>query len=200
MQAEPGRAAFALRAKIIGYQASLTALEATRLPVIAAIQGACIGGGVDLITACDVRLASESAYFCIEEVNIGMAADVGSLQRLPKLIAPGIAAELALTGRRFTAAEAAGWGLVNALHADARAVRAAALEMAQAIAAKSPLAIAGIKKGLTYARDHSVADGLDQIATWNGGMLRPQDLMSALQAKMSKAEAAFEDLLPPSAA
>lgn len=195
MKSEPGRAAFAFRREILRLQASLSSLEETRLPVIAAIQGACIGGGIDLMTACDVRLASADAKFSIEEINIGMAADVGTLQRLPKLIAPGIVAELAMTGRRFGAEEAAGWGLINSVHADADAVRTAALEMAAGIAAKSPLAIAGVKRSLTYARDHNVADGLEQIATWNGGMLRQGDLMGALQARMAKKEAVFDDLL-----
>ena len=195
MQAEPGRAAFALREIIRRYQAALSSLEETHLPVIAAIQGACIGGGVDLISACDVRLASQDAYFSIEEINIGMAADVGTLQRLPKLIPMGVVQELALTGRRFVAAEASGWGLVNAVHEDAEAMRAAALDTARVISAKSPLAIAGIKKAVIYARDHAVADGLDQIATWNGGMLRPEDLTRAMQARMAKAKADFSDLL-----
>ena len=195
MQSEPGRASFAFRREILRLQASLSSLEHTRLPVIAAIQGACVGGGIDLMTACDVRLATVDAKFSIEEINIGMAADVGTLQRLPKLIAPGIVAELAMTGRRFGAEEAAGWGLINSVHADADAVRSAALEMAAAIAAKSPLAIAGVKRALTYARDHNVADGLEQIATWNGGMLRQDDLMGALQARMAKKEAVFADLL-----
>lgn len=195
LQTEPGRAAYALRRKILRLQDSLTALERTRLPVIAAIHGACIGGGIDMITACDIRIASRDAYFSIEEINIGMAADVGTLQRMPKLIAPAIVAELALTGRRFTAEEALGWGLLSAVHDDAEAVRAAGLEMGRQIAAKSPLAIAGIKRSLTYARDHDVADGLEQIATWNGGMLRPEDLMGALKARMAKTEAVFADLL-----
>lgn len=195
VESEPGRATYALRRSILRLQDSLTALERTRLPVIAAIQGACIGGGIDLMTCCDIRLASEDAYFSVEEINIGMAADVGTLQRLPKLIAPGIAAELALTGRRFSPQEAQGWGLINAVHADADTVRTAALAMAAEIATKSPLAIAGVKQSLIYARDHSVTDGLDQIATWNGGMLRPEDLMGALQARMAKKEAVFADLL-----
>jgi enoyl-CoA hydratase len=103
--------------------------------------------------------------------------------------------ELALTGRRFYAPEAMGWGLVNAVHADADAVQAAAMTMAQDIAGKSPLAVAGTKKAVTYARDHSVADGLDQIATWNGGMLRSEDLIAAMGAKMARKEAVFADLL-----
>ena len=195
MQAEPGRAAYTMRQTVLKYQRSLSALEDTRLPVIAAIQGACIGGGIDMISACDIRLASADAYFSIEEINIGMTADVGTLQRLPKIIGPGIVAELAMTGRRFSAAEALGWQMLSAVHQDADAVRAAALEMAAEIASKSPLAIAGIKTSLTYARDHSVSDGLEQIATWNGGMLRPEDLMTAMQARMAKKQASFSDLL-----
>ena len=192
---EPGRAAFALRQLILRLQASLSALEDTRLPVIAAIHGACIGGAVDLIAACDIRLATPDARFSIEEINIGMAADVGTLQRLPKLMPPGVVMELAMTGRRFSGEDARGWGLVNALHPDEGALRAAALDLAREIAAKSPLAIAGIKQAVTYARDHSVRDGLAQIATWNAGMLRGQDLMTALQARMTRQQAVFDDLL-----
>lgn len=192
---EPGRAAYAMRALILYLQAAFNALEDSRLPVIAAIHGACIGGAIDLIAACDIRLATSDARFAIEEINIGMAADVGTLQRLPKLMPMGIVSELALTGRRFSAEEAKGWGLVNAIHDDAEAVRNAALALAQHIASKSPLAVAGTKKAITYARDHAVADGLNQVATWNGGMLRPQDLMTAIQAKMTKTEATFDDLL-----
>ncbi|MEL7099643.1 MAG: crotonase/enoyl-CoA hydratase family protein [Pseudomonadota bacterium] len=194
-QAEAGRAAYALRDQILYLQDSLTALETLRVPVIAATHGACVGAGIDMITACDVRVTSDDVRFAIEEIHIGMAADVGTLQRLPKLIPPGIVHELAYTGRRFSAEEAAGWGLVSSVHAGREATIAAAMEMAQSIAAKSPLAIAGIKQSITYARDHSVAEGLDQIATWNAGMLRPEDMMSAIQAKMAKQEATFADLL-----
>lgn len=192
---EPGRAAYAMRETILALQEAFNAIERVPFPVIAAIHGACIGAGVDLITACDMRIASADAYFAIEEIHIGMAADVGTLQRLPKLIAPAVAAELAYTGRRATAEEARAFGLVSAVHADREAVLAAAFELAQAVAAKSPLAIAGIKRNLAYARDHSVADGLDYIATWNGGMLRGGDLMAAVQAKMEKQAAEFPDLL-----
>ncbi|MGE0283912.1 MAG: crotonase/enoyl-CoA hydratase family protein [Rhizobiaceae bacterium] len=193
---EPGRAAHAMRGIILDLQDSLTSIERVRFPVIAAIQGACIGGGIDLITACDIRLSSADAYFSIEEINIGMAADVGTLQRLPKLISPSIAAELAYSGRRFTAAEAKEIGLVSAVYADPEALGGAAVELARKIAARSPLAIAGIKRNLAYSREHSIADGLDYIATWNGGMLRPHDLMAAIQARMAKREAEFPDLLP----
>lgn len=192
---EPGRAAYAMRDLILALQDAFTAIERARFPVIAAVHGACIGAGIDMITACDLRIAAEGAYFSIEEIHIGMAADVGTLQRLPKLIAPAVAAELAYTGRRFEAQEARAIGLVSQVLETRKALDEAALQLARSIAAKSPLAIAGIKKNLAYARDHSVADGLDYVATWNAGMLRPTDLMTAIQAKMAKTEAAFANLL-----
>ncbi|MDP3895754.1 MAG: crotonase/enoyl-CoA hydratase family protein [Mesorhizobium sp.] len=192
---EPGRAAYAMRDTILALQGAFNAIERARFPVIAAVHGACIGAGIDMITACDLRLAAADAYFSIEEIHIGMAADVGTLQRLPKLIAPSIAAELAYTGRRFPADEARAIGLVSQVLPDRVALSAAAFDLAESIARKSPLAIAGIKRNLAYARDHSVADGLDYIATWNAGMLRPAELMTAVQAKMAKSEAMFADLL-----
>ncbi len=194
-QSEPGRAAYAMRDLILSLQNAFNALERARFPVIAAIHGACVGAGIDMITACDLRIASSDAYFSVEEIHIGMAADVGTLQRLPKLIAPAVAAELAYSGRRFQADEAKAIGLVSAVHADKEALITAARQMAHEIAKRSPLAIAGIKRNLAYARDHSVADGLDYIATWNAGMLRPGELMAAVQAKMTKREAEFADLL-----
>lgn len=192
---EPGRAAYAMRDLILKLQDAFNAIERARFPVIAAVHGACIGAGIDMITACDMRIASTDAYFSIEEIHIGMAADVGTLQRLPKLIAPSIAADLAYTGRRFTAEEARSMGLVSQVLPDRDVLIEAAAILARAIAAKSPLAIAGIKRNLAYARDHSVADGLDYIATWNAGMLRSSELMTAIQAKMAKSEAVFADLL-----
>jgi enoyl-CoA hydratase len=194
-QEEPGRAAYALRSKILQLQDAFTAIERARFPVIAAIHGACIGGGIDMISACDLRLATRDAYFAIEEINIGMAADVGTLQRLPKIMSPAIAAELAYTGRRFSAAEAHGFGLLGRLCETCETLMEDAMALAGQIAAKSPLAIAGIKKNLGYSRDHGVADGLDYMATWNAGMLRPDDLMKAVQASMAKKEAVFADLL-----
>ncbi len=192
---EPGRAAYAMRDTILRLQDAFNAIESARFPVIAAVHGACIGAGIDMITACDLRIASDDAYFSIEEIHIGMAADVGTLQRLPKLIAPAVAAELAYTGRRFAADEAKAIGLVSRLLPDRDALDRASLDLARDLAEKSPLAVAGIKRNLAYARDHSVADGLDYIATWNAGMLHPAELMSAVQAKMTKTKAAFGDLL-----
>jgi len=195
LDAEPARAAYALRELILRFQDTFTALEQARFPVIAAIHGACVGGGIDLITACDIRLSTRDAFFSIEEIHIGMTADVGTLQRLPKLIAPGIARELAFTGRRFSAGEAHAWGLCNMLLEDKKSLLDAAFAMANDIAGKSPLAIAGIKQVSNFARDHTVADGLDQIATWNSGMLRPQDLMAAIEAKKQRKQVVFKDLL-----
>ena len=194
-ESEPGRAAYAMRDTILRLQDAFNAIERARFPVIAEIHGACIGAGIDMITACDLRLASEEAYFAIEEIHIGMAADVGTLQRLPKLISPAIAGELAYTGRRFKADEAKKIGLLSRVLPDRTALQGATILLARDIAEKSPLAIAGIKRNLAYARDHSVADGLDYIATWNAGMLRPADLMTAVQGKMAKTKATFADLL-----
>ena len=193
--AEPARAAYRMRDLVAHYQASFNALEEAHFPVIAAIHGACIGGGVDMISACDIRIASQDAFFSIEEINIGMTADVGTLQRLPKLIAPGIVKELAYTGRRFSAVEAQGWGLINSLHSSKQETISAAFKTAQEIASKSPLAITGVKRAVDFARDHSVRDSLDQIATWNGGMLRQEDLQAAIQARVTKTEAKFKNLL-----
>ncbi|NKB51531.1 MAG: crotonase/enoyl-CoA hydratase family protein [Rhizobiaceae bacterium] len=198
LQQEPGRAAYALRDLILRLQGSLSSLEKLRVPVIAAVHGACLGGGIDLITACDLRIASRDASFGIEEIHIGMAADVGTLQRLPKLIPPAVVHELAYTGRRFSPDEALGWGLLSSVHDDREAMLDAAMELAQNIAEKSPLAIAGIKRAITYSRDHSVEDALDQMATWNAGMLRPEDLQKAISAKTRKQEAVFSDLLSTS--
>ncbi|MEX3009192.1 crotonase/enoyl-CoA hydratase family protein [Hoeflea sp. TYP-13] len=192
---EPGRAAYALRKKIMQLQDAFTAIEQARFPVIAAIHGACIGGGIDMISACDMRLASSDAYFSIEEINIGMTADVGTLQRLPKLVSPAIVAELAYTGRRFSAEEALRLGLLSRVCETREQLMADTFALAEQICAKSPLAIAGVKRNLSYSRDHGVADGLDYMATWNAGMLRAEDLMKAVQASMAKKEAVFADLL-----
>jgi enoyl-CoA hydratase len=194
-KSEPARGAYALRRLIVKLQDSLSALEEARFPVIAAIHGACLGAGIDMTSACDIRLASADTSFGIEEIHIGMAADVGTLQRMPKLVPPGIVKELAYTGRRFSAEEARGWGFVNSVHENREKTLEAAFSLARDIAAKSPIAIAGVKRAIDYARDHSVSDSLDQIATWNAGMLRPQEMMTALQARIAKKEAVFANLL-----
>ena len=164
------------------------------MPVIAVVHGACIGGGVDLVTACDIRIGTENCYFTIQEVNIAIVADVGTLQRIPHLLPQGLIRELAYTARRFPAAEALGHGFLNSVHADQAAALAAADDMARVIAAKSPLAITGIKQVLNHARDHSIEDGLEYVAMWNAGMLQGDDVGTAIRAQTAKHEAVFANL------
>lgn len=182
-----------LRTLILDMQDTLTSLERCRKPVLAAIHGACVGGGVDLICCADMRYAASDAHFSIKEIDIGMTADVGTLQRLPKLIHEGVVRELAYTGRRVSAEEAQSIGLVNRVFDSREALMAGVQEIAASIASKSPLAMRGTKEMLNYARDHSVADGLNHVATWNAGMLMSEDLMAAMMAAMSKTTPSFKD-------
>ncbi len=182
-----------LRRVILDLQDTLTSIERCRKPVIAAIHGACLGGGIDLVACCDLRYASADAKFSIKEIDIGMTADVGTLQRLPKLIHPAVVRELAYTGRNVDAVEAERIGLINRRFDSREALSAGVAEMAAAIAAKSPLSIRGTKEMLNYARDHSVADGLNYIATWNAGMLMSADLKEAMMANMEKRKPEFRD-------
>ncbi|MES2019065.1 MAG: crotonase/enoyl-CoA hydratase family protein [Pseudomonadota bacterium] len=188
-----GRTRESLRRVILDLQDSLTSLERCRKPVLAAIHGACIGGGIDLISCADMRYCAGDAYFSIKEIDIGMVADVGTLQRLPKLIGDGMARELAYTGRRVDAQEARAIGLVNRVFDTREALREGVLEIAAAIAAKSPLSIRGTKEMMNYARDHTVADGLNYVATWNAAMLMSEDLQQAMVANMSKQAPQFKD-------
>jgi enoyl-CoA hydratase len=177
-------------------QDTFTALERARMPVLCAIQGACVGGGVDLVSAADMRYATEDAYFCIAEVNIGMTADVGTLQRMPKLVAEGIVRELAYTGRRWSAAEARAAGFVNAVFPDHATLIEGVLEVAAEIAGKSPMVVWGTKQAMHYTRDHSVSEGLEYIANWNAAMFDTDDMGEAFAAKTEKREPDFPDLLP----
>ena len=172
-------------------QASITAIADLEVPVIAAVHGYCIGGGVDLIAACDIRLASADALFSVREAKIAIVADVGSLQRLPGIIGRGHVAELAYTGKDITAARAEAIGLVNSADGDADAVLAAARAMAAEIAANSPLAVQGTKAVLVAGEDRSVAEGLDFVATWNAAFLASDDLTEAMTAFMEKRPATF---------
>jgi enoyl-CoA hydratase len=140
-----------------------------------------------------MRYASADAFFTIKEIDIGMTADVGTLQRLPKLVGDGITRELAYTGRKMDAAEAKSIGLVNRVFESREALYAGVHEIAATIAAKSPLSIRGTKEMITYARDHSVADSLNYIATWNAAMLMSKDLTEAMTANMQKRAPVFKD-------
>ncbi len=181
----------AARAEILRLQASVTSVAACPKPVIAAVHGYCIGGGVDLAVACDIRLASADAVFSVRETKMAMVADLGSLQRLPHIIGKGHVAELAYTGKDVTAERAAQIGLVNEVFPDADAVVTAARSLAEAIAANSPLAVQGTKAVLAAGENRSVADGLDYVATWNAAALASDDLTEAMVAFMEKRPARF---------
>lgn len=190
---DPARSREKLRRLVLDLQDCLSSVEACRKPVLAAIQGACIGGALDLVTCCDMRYASVDAVFSVREVDVGMTADVGTLQRLPRIVPDGVARELAYTGRNVEANEAAAIGLVNRVFATPEELTAGVMKLAQAIAAKSPLAIRGTKEMLNYGRDHSVADGLNYVATWNAAMLMSADLSEAMAAAREKRAPVFED-------
>ena len=184
----------ALHEQILQLQHTFTRLEALRMPVIAAIQGACIGGALDMVTACDIRYASSDAFFCVQEINIGLVADVGTLQRLPNLIPVAVAREYAYSGRRLAAARAQELGLVNDVFADHAATVDAALTLAQEIAAKSPTAVWASKQAINYAREHSVADSLQQMALLQMGVWQSSDIAEAVRANTEKRPAQFDDL------
>jgi enoyl-CoA hydratase len=194
--AEAGRRHAQLRGNAKVLQWSFTALEKARIPVLAACQGGVIGGAVDLVTACDMRYASADAFFCVQEINIGMTADVGTLQRLGTVVPEGVARELAFTGRRMPAQRAFEVGLVQQVYPDHGALVEGVLATAREIAGKSPLAVWGTKVAMNYARDHGVDDALDQIATWQAGMFQPADMMEAFAAKAEGRAPVFPDLLP----
>lgn len=177
---ERGRSAEHLRRRILELQGNLTTIERCRVPVIAAVQGACVGGGLDLVACCDIRIAADDTFFSIKEIEVGLVADVGSLQRLPHLLGDGMVRELAYTGRRMAADEALALRLVNAVHVGREATLGAAQGMARDIASRSPLAIRGIKATLLHGRDHTVEASLDYAATWNAGMLSFDDVQAAV--------------------
>ena len=183
----------ALRRLILDLQDCLNAIERCRKPVLAAIHGACVGGALDLVTCCDMRYAALDTDFSIKEIDIGMVADVGTLQRLPRLVGEGMARELAYTGRTVDAAEAARLGLVNRVFDTAETLQAGVRELALGIAAKSPLAVRGIKEVMNFSRDHSVADGLNFVATWNAALLLSGDLNEAIAAQRERRTAQFPD-------
>ncbi len=176
-------------------QATFTKLETLRMPVIAAIHGGCIGGAVDMVTACCIRYASADAFFCIQEINIGMVADVGTLQRLPKLIPEAVAREYAYTGRRMPAAKALAVGLVNEVFESQQAAVDAALQCAAEIANKPPVAIWGTKQAISYTRDHSTEDALKHMGVLQGVIWSNAHIREAVMAGKEKRAAEFPALV-----
>ena len=176
-------------------QGYISKLEEIRVPVIAAVHGGVIGGALDLITACDMRFASNDAFFCIQEINIGMAADVGTLQRLPKIIPDSKMREMAYTGRRMLADEAKDSGLVGEIYETQDEMLDAVHKLAVEIASKSPVAIYGLKAVMNYSRDHNVSDSLDFNALWSGAMLSQADMTEAMTAQMEKRDASFDKMV-----
>jgi enoyl-CoA hydratase len=174
------------RREVLRLQASISSVALCPKPVIAAVHGYCIGGGVDLISACDIRLASADAVFSVREAKVAIVADLGSLQRLPAIIGAGHLAELAFTGKDIDAARAREIGLVNEVATDAGAVQASAAALAGEIAANSPIAVQGTKSVLAANDGRTVAEGLDYVATWNAGMLASDDLVEAMMAFMER--------------
>lgn len=198
MAGDPGRMGENLRRVVMQLQDSLSSLERARIPVLVAIHGGCIGGALDMVCAADCRYASEDAFFTIKETELGMTADVGTLQRFPKLVSQGMVRELAYTGRKFSANEAESMGLVNKVFPDQESLVKGVMEIAAHIAANSPLAVVGCKEMLNYSRDHSVEDSLRYMATWQSGMFRQDDMMKSFVAKSEKTQPVFDEVWPVS--
>lgn len=196
IQGDPARSAESLRRLVLQLQGVFSVLESVRMPVLAAIQGGCIGGGVDMVSAADCRYCTEDAYFCIKETDLGMTADVGTLQRLPHLIPQGMIRELAYTAGKLSAQRAKEIGLVNEVYANQETMLSAVNDIALQIAKHSPLAIAGCKEMINYTRDHTVDDSLKYMATWQSGMYRQEDMMKVFTAKSQKVDADFDELHP----
>ena len=175
-------------------QDSISSLQKARIPVICAIQGGCIGGGVDLICSADIRLATNDAFFSIRETKIGMVADVGTFPRIVKLLPEGIVKELAFTGRNFSSQEAKEYGFVNRLYESHDSLIEGALEIANQIASNSPAAVYGCKRVIDFSRDHTIDEGLEWINMWNASMLSQSELMEGFQSYKSKKEGNFAEL------
>ncbi|RDD39819.1 Delta(3,5)-Delta(2,4)-dienoyl-CoA isomerase, mitochondrial [Trichoplax sp. H2] len=192
---EVARRAIAMRIAVKKFQDTFTSIEKCPKPVIASIHGGCIGAGIDMTSACDIRLCSQDAFFSIKEVDMGLAADVGTLQRFPKIVGnDSLVRELVYTARNFSATEAKDIGFVSSVHADAKTLTDASIKLATNIASKSPVAITGSKINMNYSRDHSVDEGLNYIANWNMSMLQSEDLMTSVQAAMTKTPPKYKDL------
>lgn len=192
---EPGRRGEFIRRLVLELQGVFNRLESLRVPVLSAIQGGCIGGALDLVCACDCRYATKDAFFTVKETELGMVADLGTLQRLPRLIAPGMARELAYTGRHFSATEALDSGFVNAVYDHQDEMLTSVMSIAKDIAERSPLTVTGCKTVLNYSRDHSVEDGLQFNATWQAGMFQSADLLASMAGAARKQTPEYQPLL-----
>lgn len=192
---DPARRAERMRRMVKLLQDSFTAIEEARMPVIGAVQGGAIGGAVDLLSACDMRYCTEDAFFTIKETQLGMTADVGTLQRLPKLIPIGVVKELAYTGRNFGAQEAKEYGFVNTVFSDHDAMLDGVNKIAHQIAANSPMAVSGTKTMINYAVEHTVEDSLNYMATWQAGMFQMEDVFKAMEAQKTKTLPDYPPLL-----
>lgn len=190
---DPSRANELFFHHVRGLQRNLQALRDCRKPVLAAMHGACVGAAIDMTCYADMRYAAASARFCVKEIDIGIVADVGTLQNLPKLIPEGVVRELALTGRYMDAREAQSVGFINKVFDDEQALRAGVYELARIIASKTPLATRGTKQVLNHARDHSLDDGLEYVALWNAAMMSQHDVREAMAAKLEQRDPVFKD-------
>ncbi|XWS57594.1 hypothetical protein CRYUN_Cryun09bG0187100 [Craigia yunnanensis] len=189
-----GRSGERLRRNIKFMQDAITAIERCRKPVIAAIHGGCIGLGIDVVTACDIRYCTKDAFFCVKEVDLAITADIGTLQRLPGIVGFGNAMELALTGRRFSSQEAKELGLVSRVFGSNEELSEGVFTIAEGIGRKSPLAVTGTKAVLLRSRDLNLEQGLDYVATWNSSMLLSDDLTEAISAQIQKRKPVFAKL------
>lgn len=196
VEVDPARQREVFYHEVLELQDAFTALEECRMPTIASIHGACVGGAIDMTAACDMRYCSENAFFKIAEVDIGIAADVGTLQRLPSLIPLAKLRELAFTGRKFDSAEAKSLGFVNEVFESEEMLAEEVQKIAENIASKSPLVTRVIKKQINYARDHTVRDSLDFHAVWNASLISGKDMQEAMKAYVNKTNGEYDDLEP----
>ena len=178
---------------ILTLQQAVTSIEKCSKPVIAAVHNGCIGGGVDIVAACDLRYCTKDAYFCIKEIDLAMVADLGTLQRLPKIISPSIVAEMAYTGKNVFGPEAREIQLVNECFKTEELLHEGVMKIAATIAEKSPISIRGTKNILRHSRDHSVEEGLEYIAEWNSTMLFSDDMTEVFEAMKENRKPNFKD-------
>jgi enoyl-CoA hydratase len=191
---DPARRAEKMRRYILELQDCFSALEQIRIPVLAAIQGGAFGGAVDMICACDCRYATQDAFFTIKETELGLAADVGTLQRIHHLLPNGLVRELAYTSRNMLADEALAFGFVNQVFPDQSSMIETVLNIAKKIATNSPVAVTGTKEMLNYSREHSVQDSLKYMAAWQSGMLQMGDIKKSISAQQEARQPDYEDL------